>query len=249
MQGNQSWDFYFCTLGGKPASIKLHLTLLEQLPIYTHPQLVYLFVELNHPDKEGMIHPIETDAIQEMEEDIVRLMTSDLEGVFAVRCTGNGRRCLYFYMPPQLDTQELMEACMYAHTDYTYSLGALPDREWRFFRSILHPQLTKGISKSREQLLILESDSAFPQEVAHHLRFPSIEARDTFIDSIHRKQFAIGKEKFSATESEYPFELTISRIEYNHATHLQKVAAYLSQIAQENNGIYLDWEKLIIRIE
>jgi len=249
MQDNRSWDFYFCTLAGKPASVKLNLSLIDKIPLVAHSQLVYLFIRLNNPDREGRVHPDEVEEIKEIEEDIVRLMTVDMNGVFAVRCTGNGRRSLYFYLPPHPDITDLIKTCMYAHPDYTYSLGELKDNDWRFFRSHLHPQLIQGVSESRETYLQLSANTAFPQEIEHHLRFPSIEDRDMFIHKISNDQFAISKEKFSATEQHYPFELTISRLEYNHLANIQKIADNLTDVARRSNGVYQDWTRLNIKIE
>ncbi len=249
MQENRSWDFYFCTLAGKPASVKLNLSLIDKLPLMAHSQLVYLFIRLNNPDREGRVHPNEVDEIKEIEEDIVRLMTVDMNGLFAVRCTGNGRRSLYFYLPPHPDITELIKVCMYAHPSYRYSLGELTDDDWRFFRSHLHPQLIQGISTNKETHLQLKANAAFPQEIEHHLIFPTTADRSLFIQKIENDQFSISREKFSATAQDYPYELTISRLEYNHLQNIQKIADYLSDVAQRSNGIYREWERLHMKIE
>ncbi|MEM6631238.1 MAG: DUF695 domain-containing protein [Bacteroidota bacterium] len=235
----QAWDFFFCTLAGKPASIRVNLSLLSSIPLATHPQLVYVIIPLEKPDSQGMIQEPEVQTIRTIEADIVRLMTGDLGGKYAFRYTGKGRRALYFYLPlGEVSLGELLATCMEANDMNKFSYGVLADPSWRFFQASLQEDWIR--EKYPEHLLKpLQETEVFPQEIEHSLGFSSEKNRYQFLRIAQKKNFAISQLKYAATQEEYPFLLQMSRIEFNSPRRLQALASLLQRVATKFQGTYL----------
>ena len=241
----QDWDFFFCTLAGKPASIRFDLSLLETAPLSTHSQLVYVIVPLNKSDGQGMIHEEEASYIRQVEADVVRLLTGDLKGIFAMRYTGKGRRAFYFYLPPHLEVAELLTTCLHGNDIHTFSLGILADPQWRFFRANIQEEWIADMYEDTPYQKIGQAE-AFPQEIEHELCFPTEAARNQFMEIIQEKNFAVSQLKYSASHSDFPFSLYMSRMEWNSPQQLKDLEESLQQLVQQFNGMYLSYQALAI---
>jgi len=239
------WDFFFCKLAGKPASVRINLSLLEMLPMETHSQLVYLILPLKMPDRQGMIHAEEARTIREMETDIVRLATLDLNGMYALRYTGKGRRSLYFYLPPHMEVADLLGACMEAYPEYRFSLGVLADPHWNFYRTTLQEDWLQERNLEVPQWEV-SADDAIPQEIEHAFRCASETCRRQFMEVAREKNFAVSHLKFSARHQDHPYELTMSRMELNTPKQLSDLRHSLSEIATTFQGLYLGEQALHI---
>ena len=242
----QAWDFFFCTLAGKPASIRVNLSLVSALPLAKNPQLVYLIIPLEKPDSQGMIQEAETESIREIESDVVRLMTEDLGGKYALRYTGKGRRTLYFYLPlGQLNLAELLSACMEANDIDKFSFGILADPKWRFFQASLQKEWIEE-KYPNHFLQPLQETDFFPQEIEHSLGFSSESNRNLFLRIAQKKNFAISQLKYSASQADYPYLLQMSRLEFNSPQRLQELASLLRRVAIQFQGTYLMYQPIRI---
>ena len=241
----QDWDFFFCTLAGKPASIRFDLSLLEAIPLATHSQLVYLIVPINKSNNQGMIHEEEASYIREVEADVVRLLSGDLKGIFAMRYTGKGRRAFYFYLPPRLEVAELLTTCLRGNGIQTFSLGILADPQWRFFRANIKEEWIAGKYEELPYQMVGQGE-AFPQEIEHELCFPSEGTRKQFMEIIQQKNFAISQLKYSASHPDFPYSLYMSRMEWNSLQQLNDLKESLQLLVQQFGGTYLSCQALTI---
>ena len=244
-RGKQDWDFFFCTLAGKPASIRFDLSLLASIPLSSHPQLVYVIIPFQKPDSQGMINEKEAERMRVIEKDIVRLLTEDLKGIYAMRYTGKGRRAFYFYIPPHLEVADLLSTCVKANGIRTFSLGILADPHWRFFRVNIQDEWIADKYPQLPYRKVTPSE-AYPQEIEHALCFPTEDNRSKFLEVTRKKNFAVSQMKYSVGNPDCPFIMTMSRMELNSPKQLRDLEESLRQLAQQFGGAYLNSQKIVI---
>ena len=87
------WDFYQCTVNGKPASIYLDLALQGAAPDLTRSLLLIVWLDLRFPDPDHrMSTDAEFDALAAIEDRLADSFKGAYGCTYAGRITTDGRR-------------------------------------------------------------------------------------------------------------------------------------------------------------
>ena len=244
------WDFYFCTVEDKPASIMLDLALIDQAPIIGKIDFIQVAVDLNHPNEHGLTMPGEAEVLYVMEDRLAEHMAESLGGMYAARNTTNGQRIFYFYCNSSIGHEAIIEEVMESFGDYTYKIKAHLDTEWAFYLQFIYPSRLEYQSILNRRVLDKIGQHGDPmteaRNVDHYVHFESEQDREEFIHEVKPENFRIMKKGFDPVRNGLPYSLIISRLEQMETSTIDEAVFYLIQAAEACQGEYDGWETGVI---
>ncbi len=245
MQIQTEWDFYFCTIEEKPASIMVDLALLDLAPIADKTDFIQIAVELNQSNEHGLTTPGEAEVLYVMEDRLVEHMALNLSGLYAGRNTHDSKRIFYYYCASSIDAQRIVAEVMEDFPDHRYRCDTLADGEWAFYRQFLYPSqieyqaiLNRRVLEKLKNQGILSTDR---QEVEHFLYFKSQTAREIFLDRVRHDNFKIIGQGYTEHANRPPYSLTLAREDKVDTEAIDAVVLYLIQQAEICQGEYDGW--------
>jgi hypothetical protein len=180
----EQWEFYFCAIEGRPASISLDLSLAERAPLADLPHLLCVRVQLNAPRPDGLSDGAEAPALYALEDALGRTAAELLGARQVGRITTSGHRELVYYARSLDRLQEALDRGLSEFSAYRISFHTAEEPEWTMFRQVLMPGEAEWhwIMDRRvvDQLQQAGDDSAAPRPVDHYAFFPDRAAADRF---------------------------------------------------------------------
>jgi hypothetical protein len=87
---SDNWDFYFCRVDDKPASIFLDLDIEQQAPISDLAHISYVRLRMNAPRPDGFSSQEESETLNAIEDVLSAGLTADGSTWAAIRPTAGG---------------------------------------------------------------------------------------------------------------------------------------------------------------
>lgn len=244
----EDWDFYFCNVDDKLASMFVDLGALDMLPIKTHSLMAYVSVKMNVPRDDGLSSNDEYDQLVAIEDALEKLCV-DGKVVYVGRCTSDGLRDFYFYIGSEVVWHDRVEACMRSFPSYQYRIGSRADPDWYTYRSYLYPSDTNLQSiQNRRVCDTLErngDDLSVARDIDHWAEFPDPAARDLFIAEARKLGFTV--RALTTSEEDGKFSAQVCRRDIPSRNGIDEVTLPLHRLALEYGGEYDGWETVVLR--
>ncbi|MEZ4772509.1 MAG: DUF695 domain-containing protein [Bacteroidia bacterium] len=239
------WDFYFCTIEDKPASIMLDLALIHTAPLSGKNEFLQVAINLNFPNEHGLTNPAEAEILYLMEDQLAEHIAATLGGIYAGRNTTGGQRIFYFYCNSSIDYERIVDEALEGFSTHTYSSRAQKDSDWSFYLQFLYPsQLEYQSILNRRVIDNLKKegdDLSDPREIEHYLYFPTRELREAFEEKAESENFRIISRNYDSGETENPYGLVIAREDKIDPQIMDEIVMFLVLKSAEEKGEYDGW--------
>jgi uncharacterized protein (TIGR01619 family) len=244
------WDFYFCTVDEKPASIMLDLSLTPLAPVPQKPELIQVLVDLNDPNDFGLTNLGEAEILYVMEDRLAEHLSKSLGGLYVARNTTNEQRIFYFYCQSSVDFERVVEEVMEGFARHTYSTQTHHDPLWDFYREFLFPAPAEYQSiLNRRVIEKLEQhgdDLSEAREVEHFVYFPTEVSLTKFQERVSAERFRVLSKGTRQDDPQYPYSLMIARMDRVDPASIDEVVLHLLQLTRECHGQYDGWSTGIV---
>lgn len=242
----QNWDFYFCQVDGKPASIFLDLA---QAPRPELPCMAYLRLFLRSPRPDGLSSDEEAPALDRIEDALGASLKDCGDAVFVGCNTSDGLRDLIFYAGDGSACERRLAAVMRQFPGYKFETGSRPDPEWRVYRCFLYPDASQRQSMQNRRVyaaLQLQGDPLTqPREIDHWIYFPDAYARSVFIDDCRAHGFQVRTMR-EPDKACAQYGVRLYRSDSPDPATFDAVTRLLIELAEATNGEYDGWETQIV---
>ncbi|MBF6025146.1 DUF695 domain-containing protein [Lysobacter niastensis] len=241
---SEQWDFFFCHVDDKPASIFVDLGLHDQAPIATLPHRAYLSVALHHPRDDGLSSQEEFEALKGLEDAIHQRLVSPTV-MYVGRNTSDGRRDFWFYLPDGGAWEKLTEDFMARFPDYRFEADAGPDPEWEAYLDFLYPNDEGWDFITNRQVCDRLEEGGDPlteaRDIDHWAYFPDPASRDAFIARVRELGFDI-RELLQPDEERAEYGVQLWRCDVPSHRAIHDITIPLLRAAREAGGDYEGWE-------
>ncbi|MEL6625393.1 MAG: DUF695 domain-containing protein [Bacteroidota bacterium] len=235
------WDFYFCNVEGKLASIMLDLSLHGIAPLSQRNCLIQVAVDLIDPDERGLTIPSEAEKLFVMEDMLAEQLAQTLQGLYVARSTSDGKRIFYFYAAAMVGFQGIVDEVLGSFSEYSYGSQAFSDPDWAMYTQFLYPTIHELHSILNRRALDQLRAQGMGMDQVHTLHHHFEVENETHRLAILRK----AKEKnFRAIKrpSDPASILVLKRDDQLSTEELEKVTAYLLNLAEKHDGVYKGWQ-------
>jgi hypothetical protein len=247
-EAGDDWDFYYCRVDDKPASIYLDLGAIEQVPVAALPYMAFIRLRMREPRPDGLSSQTEFGTLCALEDHLVATLLSD-EVQYLGRCTTNACRDFVFYIANAEAWPGCVAASMQAFPDYGYEVGARPDPDWSAYTGYLYPgERDMHIIHSRRVCQALEERGDkldAPREIDHWLHFASPQALSAYVQAVVPQGFAV-RSQSSEPDAEGRYALQIWRTDVPGYAAINEITLPLFDLAQAGEGAYDGWEAVVV---
>jgi hypothetical protein len=241
---SEEWDFYFCQVDGKPASIFVDLGLHGDVPLAALPNRAYLSVAMRHPRDDGLSSQEEYKALEAL-EDGVRAHLATAETVYVGRNTSDGRRDFWFYTADAANWERVASDFMAAFPEYAYDTAAESDPDWAAYLEFLYPneQGWDFITNRRVCDSLEAGGDPLTQErdVDHWAYFPDPASREVFVDRVQAMGFQV-RNLLPPGEEDSELGVHLFRRDVPSHRGIHDITVPLLRAAREAGGRYDGWE-------
>ncbi len=242
---SKEWDFYFCNVDHKPASLFIDLGVVSEAPIEGLSEMAWLRLYMRNPREDGLSSEAEFKQLVKIEDDLTEAVAADSTIVYVGRNTCDGCRDFYLYCVNGRRTEALLSSVMVAYSDYEFETGSGEDPEWSTYLSFLYPspREMQVIQNYRvlEQLESQGDDHAIEREICHWLYFGSSENRSRFLAGVIERGYSSQEERDEGS-GDRPFALQIARVSAVDSVTINNAVLELYDLAAEHDGLYDGWE-------
>lgn len=248
---SDEWDFYFCRVDDKPASIFVDLGIRADVPIADLVDLTWLRLYLQRPRDEGLTTKDEFQRLCEIEDALsAAIGNAEIPIAYVGRNTSDGTRDFYFYSSNGIATQSILSSAMVPFSEYEFETDGRHDSEWRTYLDFLYPskreyqKITNGrvlssLEKSGDNHLI-------KRDVEHWIYFDVAENRDRFRRAASELGFKVASQWDDAPEPRR-FGISVTQctsVDYNT---INNAVLQLFDLSKELDGEYDGWETSVER--
>lgn len=134
-----AWRQYICELDGKLASVLVDQRFENEFPLKELSKLFWVAVYFNFPSDESFWHPDEASALEDIENNLIKLAQSFGSGwiVYLIRIDTKGVREYFFYYGENADIDKTATLLKSLHPAYRIESDAKEDAEWDEYRKYL----------------------------------------------------------------------------------------------------------------
>ncbi|MEM7234990.1 MAG: DUF695 domain-containing protein [Planctomycetota bacterium] len=248
---SDDWDFYFCTVDHKPASIFVDLGIRKYAPLPELQIFAWLRLSMQFPRDDGSSSREEFEALIQIEHAVEAALADHAEKILYVgRNTSDGNRDFYFYTDNGVRAESVLSEAMVPFPSYEFETGARHDAAWETYLNFLLPsdREMQTIQNGRVLDALEEKGDQHDtvREVSHWVYFEAAEARERFLTEVRQRGYReISKNE--NTDYTRPFGAIIaSDIDVNYGT-INDVTLELFDLAKETGGEYDGWEARVER--
>ncbi len=246
---SDEWNFYFCNIDDKFASISVDLGIADSIPIETLPFMAYIRLKMNLPDDNGMSSRDEGNVLNAIEEALNQELIRD-ENKYVGRCTNNSYRDFFFYITKNLGWNESVAKIMSSFPNYQYTSNVKSDKDWSLYRSFLYPSPADRQSiENRKVCMVLEENGDImsePREIEHWAYFPDRSNHNSFITAAMQLGFTVSSQDESNPVDRLKYSVCVRRLDIPSFENIDNVALPLFHLAIKYNGVYDGWGSPII---
>lgn len=237
---SDDWDFYFCQVEGRPASIFLDLGIAAGAPARSHPHLGYVSVEMRRPRPDGLSSQEEFEALSAIDDALSAGVAGAGNAFYVGRNTSDGNRDYFFFAADPAAFSADVERTMARFPAYRFAAGSQPDPDWSTYFDFLSPSDDdrQRIMNRRVQLQLAEhgDDQSKPRPIDHRLYFPDPAAAAAFTARLAGQGFEIAR-PLATHEGDVAVDLKRS----DRPGDMDEVVLALIAEARPSGGSYDGW--------
>lgn len=136
---NEKWNSYICRVNGSVASIFLNLALKDVAPIGEKDWLLWVWLYLRYPRKDGLSDTSELKTLVEIETCLSERMMESCGAILSGSITTEGRREFYYYGQWREPLEATVQSALCEFESYRFDCGAQQDRDWKQYLNVLYP--------------------------------------------------------------------------------------------------------------
>jgi uncharacterized protein (TIGR01619 family) len=249
-----------------PGTVVTDLSLAQEAPFETHPQLVIVDIALHDLRENGFPTPDESDRMFAMESALGDALMERADAVYPGRVLTNGSVFFHYYLPTGVDAEKVVDEVMVGFPDYKAHIKRERDPEWGTYFEILFPpeeelqrqgdlQVIGNLQKHGDTLTT-------PRKVEHYVDFTDPDSQSAFeaeatklgyaIDMTgeapaHDHDHAHGEQCDHDHDHDPQFTTRISRTDAVDEESITEITTLLFRLARECGGDYNGWETMVIR--
>jgi hypothetical protein len=248
---SDEWDFYFARVNGAVSSIFVDLGLRPDVPLEKRPWLLWVFVDLQAPNTDGLSTNEEAPRLHEIGESLDACVSALCGAQLVGRITGAGRREFYFYGEEPGPLDEAVSRAMQAFAPYQHECGSTLEPEWDQYLDLLYPSDSNLQRMFNRRVLESLSENGdvheTPRQVDHWLEFPNDAARAACRETLLAIEFKV-EDEFQAEQPDnaMPHTLVVSRVDSVDSHTINGITLELARLAQQHGGRYDGWECPVI---
>lgn len=242
------WDFYFCRVDDKPASIFVDLALSKVAPVSALPVMAYVRIFMRAPREDGLSSQAEFETLTSL-EDALESLQSDTAASYVGRNTSDGCRDLYFYIRETEGWEERVASIMKEFPIYEFECDARSDREWTTYFEFLYPS-----DEDRERIqnrrtcesLERNGDSLKTERrIDHWAYFDGLESRSNFVEQSKALGYEV-EELIEPNAEEKRYGVRLSSIGLLSLDTIDDLTLPLFRAARAHRGEYDGWETQVV---
>jgi regulator of RNase E activity RraB len=245
---SDDWDFYYCRVEDKPASIYLDLGAVEHAPMAALPIMAFIRLSMREPRSDGLSSQQEFGTLCAIEDHLAETLFSD-DVHYVGRCTTNACRDFVFYIADAADWGERVAASLQAFPDYQYEVGAREDSAWATYTGYLYPgERDMQVIENRRVCQLLEEQGdklQAPREISHWLSFADPQAMAAYAQSVAPMGFEV-RSQDDAPDDEGQYTLQLCRTDVPGYSAINDVSLPLFDLAKAQGGSYDGWEAVLV---
>jgi uncharacterized protein (TIGR01619 family) len=246
----ENWAFYLTTVDENLSSISTDLNLIQKAPIKEQSSLTFISISMNSAREDGLSSEKESKILWDIEETLIsKLESSKLDFSYVGRLTSNGFRELYLYSNNKIIAEQRLSNGMTSFNEYKFEIDSQEDPNWKSYFEFLYPnQEQMQTIQNYSVLLNLEEhgdDLSKKREVFHWIYFKTESELNTFEDYTLNKGFKTINKGKTESDSDYGYNIQISRIDKVGYEEIDEYTLDLWQKAKDLNGDYDGWETSI----
>ena len=133
------WSHRITEIDSRPAQVLIDDRFRASLPVRELPRLGWFGVYCRHDPGSSYWHPDETESLDTIERDLIRLCEQYGRGwaVYVMRIDTRGIREYYFYCGGSAALAQALQDLRAAHPDYRLELEETTDAEWSRYQTFL----------------------------------------------------------------------------------------------------------------
>lgn len=245
----EDWDFYFCRVDDRSASIFLDLGVAKDPPRTAYPVMSYVRVTMRNPRPDGLSSNEEFEALKAVEDQLGGRLTSGGSAVYVGRNTSNGCRDFYFYCGREMDWATRVAESMVS-SGYTYESGSRPDPEWHTYFNFLFPgdREMQSIQNRRvcDSLRRHGDELTQAREIDHWAYFPNRDSQARFLQAAMTLGYLL-REKHDLPNRSGQFGARVYRMDIPSPDRIDSVTWPLFEAAEKAGGEYDGWEAMVVK--
>ncbi len=133
------WDFFAREENLVPRFYMVDLGLKNYAPIPDRGFLVQVEIILQEADQNGLTRPSEAEVLFVLEDYLSRHLAETVNGIYAGRITGKGKRSFYFYCQTSVDIHNIIAEVTCDFEEYQAVTSVRKDAGWQFYQQELYP--------------------------------------------------------------------------------------------------------------
>lgn len=250
---SEEWNFYFCQVDDKPASIFVDLGIRAQVPVAALPHRACLSLVLKHPREDGLSSQEEFETLGAF-EDAVKAQLDTAGSLYVGRNTSDGRRDFWCFVADPDQWRERVDALMQGFAGYECDLHTAEDPEWAAYLDFLYPNEEGFDFMSNRQVCDQLEAAGDPltqaRDIDHWAYFPDDASRRAFVASVEPLGFAV-REVYEREADDpdaddppddEPFVARVFRNDTPSHRGIHDVTVPLLRAARAAGGRYDGWE-------
>jgi hypothetical protein len=245
---SDDWDFYFCRVEDRPASIFLDLGVAAKAPIASLPVMGYVRVRMRAPREDGLSSQDELEALTTLEEALEKLQF-DGTVAYVGRNTSDGYRDFYFYLDTAEHWQQRVAGVMRGFAEYAFESGTRNDQGWTTYSDFLHPsEEDRERIQNRRTCEVLEKRGDHldrERPIDHWAYFPDRQSRDAFNAEAETLGYRI--EGLIEPEGDHGYGSRLSSLGRPSLHEIDDQTVPLFRAARAHGGEYDGWETQVLR--
>ncbi len=137
---SESWDFYFCRVDHRPASIFLDSGIFESTPFRSRPHLAYLRLFFRIDREDGLTSDEESDTLREIEHGLQEELAQHGDRLqYVGHNTTDGSRVFCIDTVNGVWAETVLSSYMTRFPDYEFEAGWQDDPDWSVYLDFLYP--------------------------------------------------------------------------------------------------------------
>jgi len=250
---SDEWDFYFARVNDAVSSIFVDLGIRADVPVESRPWLLWVWVQLQAPNPDGLSTSDEAPKLNEIGEALDATISATCGAQLVGRITGNSRREFYFYAAEPGELTASVANAMKVFAEYKYETGSTFQPEWEQYL-MLYPSETNLERMQNRRVLeaLAEQGDAheIPRKVDHWLYFGDEASRAACRETLAAIDFAVEDEGMvEEGVGDLPYVLVVSRVDAVDTHTINGITLELQRLAGEYCARYDGWECEVTRNE
>ena len=142
-----AWKNYVCEIKGKLSSVLVDQRFEKEFPLKELPKVFWVAVYGNLPSNDTFWHPDETFALDDIENNLLKLAESFGNGwtVYVIRVATVGVREYYFYYGKHADISKVSTLLKSLHPNYRIESDTNEDVEWSEYKNYVSFENDNGL--------------------------------------------------------------------------------------------------------